>query len=295
MSRDLLARTPRLRLLVYRALFIAAERCPLRPLQLLAFLGGWLGWFCDGHGRRTVDANLAALIPPGHPRARERAARRCYAYFGLSIVDLLAAPRLRTMFERAQIVDPWGVFADPPLQGPAIVTTVHANFETALACTRMRGLLDEVRAISLTHDDPAIDALFHRARARYGVRSILLASGPLHSLRALREGALLGIVGDRDYTANGAPCRFLGRPYRLPIGPAALAVQTGCTIHPAVLARRSHTEFVLIAGRPLRADPDLPADENVRALIQSLADIYGRFLRAIPAQWVAFHPVFPHS
>jgi lauroyl/myristoyl acyltransferase len=187
------------------------------------------------------------------------------------------------------LVDPWGVFAVRPRTQPTIFATVHCNWELAIAVYHHLNLFTSCAVVTLSHRDPAIDALFDRIRSRFNCRSLLLDRAPLASLRTLKDGQHLCLVGERDYSGNGLRVAFAGGSLRMPVGSAALAVQTGVPVVPCLLARRSPTRFVLLIGKPLYADPTRPKTAQVGELTQRLADIYARFISAVPGQWIAFH------
>lgn len=292
MSRDLLAFSPRLRLAAFRAAFAVAEALPMWLSRTVAYLGGILTWLLDHRGRRTVRRNLAHFVPPGCPEALDRAVRRAYVNFAFSLCESFALRALRAgAFQPPQLelVDPWGTFAARPFPGAAVFTTVHANWLMALGAYHHLGLIRSIEAIKLSHGDPAVDALFERVIAPLGCRSLMLDRAPLASLRALKEGRPLAVVAERDYKGTGLPLRFAGEITRMPIGPAALAVQTGAPVIPSLMARRSASRFVLIIGRPVRADPTRAKGEQVAELTRRLAAVHARFIAAAPSQWVAFH------
>ncbi len=291
-SRDLFGPRPRLRRLVFRIAFGLAGTLPLWCTRTLAYFIGSIGWWLDTRGRPIVRRNLAHFIPAQCPEALSRAVRRSYVAFNWSMAESFALSRFSAAsfaVPTVTLVDPWGVFAHGPLRGPAVCATIHCNWELFAAVCHHLGLITGVHAIALSHGDAAIDALFERARNSAGCRSVLLDRAPLASLRALRDGHILGIIGERDYTGNGVPVRFAGEVTSIPIGPAALAVQAQAPVVPLFLARRSATRFVLIAGKPLRSDPGAPKSAQVAALTAQLARLYARFIAAAPAQWVAFH------
>jgi lauroyl/myristoyl acyltransferase len=271
---------------------------PLVPLSLCRiaiYLVTWLIWFCDPRGRRIVAANLAPAIGCRAHGPLRRAVRRSYVSFGFSIVESLHLHQIpaKTLHPpEFTITDPWGLLRDPPIRGPRILATLHANFELAPALLHQRGELETLHAVSLSHGDPIIDGLFDRYRAAAGVRSLLLDQAPLASLRALHKGAVVGIVGDRDYTGGGGFVKICGQRLCIPVGPAALAVQTGAIVVPSFLARRGHSRYQFFAGRPLQADPNLPKREEIQRICRRLAIWYERCLIAAPSQWVAFHPVW---
>lgn len=292
MSRDILAFSPRLRLATFKLGFWIAEHLPPWAGRALAYAVGTATWAFDPRGRRTVRRNLAHFIPPRCPEALGRAVRRSYIAFAMSLYEsfgMRAWKPERFAAPDFEVVDPWGVYRTPPYAGAAVFTTVHCNWELGMAMCHARGLITEIGAIALSHGDEAIDALFERLRARFGCRSLLLDRAPLASLRALKDGQRLAVVAERDYTGTGMAVRFAGQTTRMPVGPAALAVQTGAPIIPSVLFRRGTSRFTLIVGRPVRAAPGAARSEEVAALTRRLAGVYARFIAAAPSQWVAFH------
>ncbi len=295
MSRDLMAASPYLRRMVHMAIFLLVRAIPLSLGRFLARALATVLWFCDRPGQRAVAANLASVLPSRCPQAIRRAARQTYAACAVSVVESLHMRDLAPAFAQAELIDPWRLRDRGLLRGPCIMTTVHINFEVCCGYWLLTRAIEGVSAISLSTGDPVLDDMVYQYRAGYGCCSLVLDKAPLGSLRALRQGAIVGIIGDRDYSGHGASCRFLGHSYRLPVGPAALAVQTGCPIYPALLVRRQHTAFTALLARPLIPDPSRPADAEVQRLVQELADIYGRFIRAAPAQWIAFHRLFAAS
>jgi lauroyl/myristoyl acyltransferase len=295
MSRDALAAVPALRWAVYRSVFALGPWVPLCIARGMGWGLGWLWWWADPRGRRTVAANLLGLA-----RRRGRhlptLVRLAFCRAGLGMAEGLRLGRLpagEAAPPRFRIVDPWRRFARLPLQGPAIFATVHGNWELMPALCRRRGVFDTLHVFSLTHEDPRIDALFHRARARLGIESLLLDRAPLAGLRALKAGAVFGLVADRDYSGHGLWVDLLGRPVRLPTGPATLALQAGVPLVPVLLARAGWTRSVLLLGPPLRPPAGLGKRAQIEALTRDMAAVFSRFLHAIPDQWVVFHRFWP--
>jgi KDO2-lipid IV(A) lauroyltransferase len=291
MSRDVLSRCPGLRLGLYRLGFAVAPRLGAGVRAALCGSAGALVWWLDGRGRRVVETNLAGLLdlPAGHERVRGLA--RCsYRRFLEHLLDTFRLPQLRTPWpRRLRIIDPWGVLAKP-WDGPRVLATVHANWELLAPVLRGLGIRASNRSIVLGREDQRVDRLFERARAAHRIRAVRHDRAPLASLRALREGRTVGIVADRDYSGHGLELRCGNRVARLPAGPAALAVQTGADIVPAMVVRDGRDAVVLIIAKPLRTQAGEPRKAAVQRLGQELGNTLLRLLRAAPGQWVAFHP-----
>jgi lauroyl/myristoyl acyltransferase len=287
-ARDLLAALPNLRRLGMRAVAGAADAMPLGLARVVAYNLATVAWLVDGRGRRTVARNLAAAVPPGE--TMRRAVRRSYTEFALTLAE---ASRLHhdgwLLPGVITVHDPWRVFAARPLRGPAILATVHSHWDMLAAALHRLRLTDGLLAPALAYGDPALDTWLAQRRGAWGCRTVTLDRAPLALLRALRDGRVLGMLVDRDYSGHGLDGVFLGRPTRLPSGPAALAVQTKAPVIPMLLARRSPSSFTLLVGKPLRPDAALPRGAQVADLTRRIAAATSRLLSAAPAQWVAFH------
>jgi KDO2-lipid IV(A) lauroyltransferase len=302
MSRDVFASTPRLRQWAFRLKLAIARAMPMPYGRLVAYAVGHLLWWCDARGRRVVERNLSHFIPGRCREALARAVRRNYVNFCLYLYESFRVDRLPARFYTAPhltVSDPYRVFAAGPLPGPTVLITVHSNWELFPAVTRRLGWTGSIDVIALSSGDPVIDNIFAGLRRSASAESLALDRAPLRTLRALKAGRTVGVVADRDYTGNGLRLPFAGQSMSLPLGPAALAVQTQAPIIPMFLARRGLTRLHLQVGKPLRADPAAPKAQEVDRLMRSLAAAMARFLAAAPAQWVAFHDPWlasePHS
>ncbi len=298
MSRALLAHNPALRRLAFRAMDQVANRLPMAMTRVLATLAGTIAWAIDERGRRVVSRNYSHLIPARCTQARARAVLSSYRNFAIALSEGLRLGRLPEAYlapGRLRLVDPWRVFAHRPIPGPAILITVHSNWELMLAAASRLGLIEQVEAITLSQGDAAIDHLFDRKRAAVGCRSLLLDRAPLAALRALKGDRVLGILADRDYTGGGVVVDFAGAPMALPAGPAALCVQTGAPIIPMFLARNGPGRFLLLVAKPITSRPGAAKTAEVRALTERLARTMVRFISAAPSQWVAFHDAWPRG
>ncbi|MBL7252696.1 phosphatidylinositol mannoside acyltransferase [Paractinoplanes lichenicola] len=103
--------------------------------------------------------------------------------------------------------------------------------------------------------------------------------------RRLRAGRTVCLVADRDLSASGVPVDFFGETTRIAAGPAALAVLTGCALHPVNLW------FTAPGRMGIRVHPEIPVPaegtrrEKIAAMTQALADAYAEGIAAHPEDW----------
>jgi KDO2-lipid IV(A) lauroyltransferase len=292
LSRDVLADRPWLRRFAYRFAFLLGALAPLWFMRTLAYFLGVATWLGDKRGRETVRRNIGHFIPDSCPDALSRCVRRSYINFFLSLAESFQLAHLKPAHFKQPLVtlhDPWRVFAERPIKGPVILVTIHANWEMAVGIYHHLNLIDQIEVIALSHHDQVIDRLLEQRRNALAAKSLLLDHAPLASLRALRDGKVLGVVGDRDYTGSGLTLPFAGEPMSMPVGSAALAVQTQARIVPCLIGRSGACRFKVIVGRPLTPSGVASKTQQVDAMTRALAATFARFICAAPSQWVAFH------
>jgi len=175
----------------------------------------------------------------------------------------------------------------------AILLTAHAgNFELGGILLRSRNL--KVHAVYKPDHFAAVERLREGMRAQGGVVGIPVDGvgfSTLPLVRLLREGALVGMQGDRDFSLNGLPMPFFGREVPFPRGPWELAAMTGAPIITSFFytdeERRFHARF----GEPIRV---LGGRGERMAAIEAGMRTYVAHLEALirrhPSQWYCFYP-----
>ncbi|MEV0769621.1 phosphatidylinositol mannoside acyltransferase [Nocardia salmonicida] len=130
---------------------------------------------------------------------------------------------------------------------------------------------------------------FVRFRESLGFEIIPLtgsATPPIEHLTArLRQGRMVGLLGERDLTGTGVPVTFFGEPTRLPAGPARLAIDTGAPLLPV------HCWFTP-GGWGFNVDAPIDTAKGVQHTTQALADRFAAGIAAHPADWHMLQPVW---
>ena len=276
---------------------LAVSALPSPVAYALADLGGDLWYRLAPARRRLVAANLARVCSAtGRPtagRAFTNLLRTAFRNHARYYVEMLRAPHypLDRIEEFVHIPD-WPAFEKALRGGPGVLVTSHlGNFEPFGAYIAAHGF----RPLSPIEEiEPR--ALYEFLAARRGTGKVDLvplreSTRPL--IQRLREGGLVGIIGDRDLTGDGQRVVMFGHPRTMPTGPASLAV--------------SHRAALLV-GRSLRVGPDryrvegelmeVPNSGDRRAdtaaLVERIAARFERDIGEAPEQWWgAFQPFWP--
>lgn len=100
----------------------------------------------------------------------------------------------------------------------------------------------------------------------------------------VREGRLVAVLADRDLSARGIPIEFFGATTKMPIGPAAIAVDTGAPLFPGTL----WYDGAYAMGRihaPIPVPTEGDREEKIRVLTQSVARVFEQGIRDNPTDW----------
>ena len=175
----------------------------------------------------------------------------------------------------------------------AILLTAHAgNYELGGLLLRARGL--RIHAVYKPDRFEAVERLRERLRRQGGVAGLPVDGvgfSTLPLVKLLREGRLVGMQGDRDFSLNGVPVPFFGREVPFPRGPWELAAMTGAPIVTSFFfvdeAGRFHARF----GEPIRVrgqrgERRTAIEAGLRAYVADLEAL----IRRHPSQWYCFYP-----
>lgn len=174
-----------------------------------------------------------------------------------------------------------------------ILLTAHAgNYELGGILLRSKNL--PVHAVYKPDRFEAVERLRSDLRAAGGVIGIPVDGVGFTTLplvKVLREGRLVGMQGDRDFSLNGVKIPFFGREAFFPRGPWELAAMTGAPILCGLFFMDADQDFHAIFTEPIyirggRGERMKEIEAGMRRYVSMLED----FIRAHPDQWYCFYP-----
>ncbi len=121
-------------------------------------------------------------------------------------------------------------------KGALVVSGHVGNWEIGGSAVAARGIPFD--AVARRQNNPRVDRLVNRARNRLGMTIIPMGGATRASLRALRNGHVVGLVADQDARERGAFVPFMGRPASTHRGPALLALRSGAPVFAAAAVRQ---------------------------------------------------------
>jgi KDO2-lipid IV(A) lauroyltransferase len=255
--------------------------------------GARLGWFSGHvirHRRAEALAALRRSLPELSAAEATAALDGMYRNLATNLIEILradggaedSAPGLFSIEGEEHVIA-----ARARGRGALILMAHYGSWELLAMFAAQRGYTLYIVAKKIKND--AVDRLWNRLRARYGVKVIYARNAARPILRALRENALVGFMLDQHRPhEQGVFVQFFGRPASTSPGLAILSSQAQAPVIPAFIRRRAD------GGHHIRALPALPPppDREPASILrytQRYTTIIEGEIRAHPAEWLWIH------
>lgn len=269
---------------------------PLRVSYCLA-VGFSAGFYLfDRHGRRAVTKNIEQILSargevPAPAEVRRRA-RSTFAYFGKYLVDFFRYAGLRPsdVGTIVHVEHPEYLHQAAAAGRGVIAVSAHfGNWEMAGAVVPALGY--KLHTVVLSQRFEKVNRLFQEQRAKRGFEVSFLGNSAMALIRALRDGAFVGLLADLDFTGHSEQRLFFGRPAHMPRGPAYLAQRMQVPVLPGFVRRREDNSLVLQLYPPIMPDKALTEEIIHARIVSALEDMIGRH----PDQWFVFREYWPSA
>lgn len=266
-------------------------------------LAYWIGlrfadlfYYFNRHGREAVQSNIRQIFEARHAVPAEGTlqglARKNFQYFGKYLVDFFRYGRLSPEQMRQRITIEHPEYLEEAIALGRGVIGVSAHFGNwELAGAVMAALGHEVSAVEMPQQFEKLNRMFQRQRQARGVKLIPLGRAIFEIIRCLRRGEVVGLLGDRDFSAQEERIDFFGKPARLPRGPAWLSIKTGAPVMVGFVLRQVDDSFVVRMYPPIL--PEKEGSED--AIRRKIRDIMEECLGEYPYQWFIFDDFWSNS
>jgi lauroyl/myristoyl acyltransferase len=148
-------------------------------------------------------------------------------------------------------------------------------------------------AVAERIEPPELFDFFVEQRAAMGLTIVPLDAGAGSALlAALRRGALVGLLSDRDIEGTGIEVEFFGESTTMPAGPATLALRTGATLVTGVVYSGPARDHRAIIEPPIDLTRQDSLRKDVARITQEIATRFEGLIRRAPEQWHVFQPLW---
>jgi KDO2-lipid IV(A) lauroyltransferase len=265
-----------------------------------AFLfGGDIAWRRQGRGVQRLEANLRRVIGPQASgeelRALSRAGMRSYARYWMEVFRLQVISRERIVSCTVSPGNGEKAAFEALAAGRGVIFALPhtGNWEVAGAWIIALGA-GKFTTVAERLEPESVYLRFVAFRESLGFE-VLPATGGNSRFgvlaQRLRAGGMVCLPADRDVTGGGIEVEFFGEKARMMGGPAALAVQTGAALMPAVL-------WFEDAGWGVRVFPEIPVPaegsrrDKIAAMTQQMARAFEESIAAHPEDWHMLQRIF---
>lgn len=277
--------------LLLRLVMALAAPLSLRALQRLGRRLGLFAWRFMPFRRRVVLENLEAAFGHELDAHRRRAlAREFYAQLGTTLLEFCGFWRL-TREEIDSLIEVSGrEHLDAALshrRGAVLVSGHFGNWE--LVAAWLAGAVGAVRFLVKSQANQRVDRLQNDLRRRVGVAVIRVDTSPREMIRTLRQGGVIGLLGDQDAGSGGLFVDFLGRPASVFRGTAGLAWRQRCPVVTGFLIRLPDGRHRLEISAPLLPDADWSEEQAIVAITRWHTRQLEEAVRRHPEQYFWVH------
>ena len=273
-------------------------RVPESWARSVFLLAGDIAWRRQGRGVQRLEANLRRVIGPQASgkelRALSRAGMRSYARYWMEVFRLPVISRERILAETVSNGGEQAALAHLAAGRGVVFALPHTgNWEVAGAWIIARGA-GKFTTVAERLKPESVFLRFVAFRESLGFE-VLPATGGNSRFgvlaQRLRAGGMVCLPADRDVTGGGIEVEFFGQKARMMGGAAALAVQTGAALLPAVLCFKGR-------GWGVNIYPEIPVPaegsrrDKIAAMTQQMARNFEAGIAAHPEDWHMLQRVF---
>jgi len=264
-----------------------------RPVARAVGIGlGQMVYLLHSKLRRVGMRNLEMAFPEMSRKQRRKVVRGVFTSLGRQLAEVCLFPRYTAEnVSRVVIYDGFENFERASQRGKGVLfLTGHlGGWELSAFAHSLYG--HPLRFVMRPLDNPYLDSLVRRYRTLHGNIPILKDDPVRELLRAMKEGATVGILMDTNMMPpQGIFVNFFGIPACTPSGLARIALRTDAAVVPGFTI----WDPVLRKYR-LRFDPALNLvrtgdnDADIVANTQLFTKVIEDFVRRYPDQWLWVH------
>lgn len=252
---------------------------------------GDLAWTLSGRRRKVALGNLALAFPEMAPGERRRLARASFRHLGAAACDALSASRF----------DLSGLCRRLALEGWEHLQAVHGRpggffvLSAHLGCWEIAAhvagaYFGPMHVVGRPLDNPWLDRRLEADRRRFGNVTLPKRGAARGILRALGEGAMVGILIDqRTRPGEGIPVPFFGRPCLTSPVLARIALRHGTPVVPIFGLPEPGGRYRFVARPAIEPHAEGEGDEAVAALTRRYLEACEREIRRRPGEWMWMH------
>ena len=254
-------------------------------------------WF-DREAFANAAVYLARRFPEHGRRRLRRDVFRLFVEQGKNLIDRHAM--VAGAFDFDLRIDGYDKMADALAEGRGCVllTSHTGNWQAAMSA--LESLDRTVHLLMRPEDNAAMrDAMqVDVEKGRIQIISPDQAlGGVVEMMKALEQGDIVSIMGDRTYGADGVAVDFMGEPAWFPYSAFLIAASARCPLAIMLSSKTGRYSYSVEIADVLFPSLDRKGDRKgqLRKWVQQYADILQSYLAEHPFQYFIFHDIWRDS
>jgi KDO2-lipid IV(A) lauroyltransferase len=235
-----------------------------------------------------------AVVHARHPARLDRLVRDAFGHYVRGYLELAALPAYARPDRLARVKpDDLSLRDEAFAAGPMVICGLHFGSLEIPALWTTHFLKRKITAPMETIDDPQLQSYFERTRRRTGLNVIPVEKAATELRAALSRAEMVALVADRPIGGAGAQVDLFGSPARLPLGPAALALESDVPVWMIATRRVGWTEYRSRIERIEMPATGIPR-ARLRTFLGNQAAAFERAIADAPEQWwTTFFQIWP--
>ena len=274
------------------ALAVALAYLPRLPAYWLGAKLGDLAYLCLARRRSIALDNLEIAFGAEKSAAERRAiARAMFRNLGEHLIDF-SRMRWLTPGRFQSVVTVEGLErVEQLLERQAGLLLLSAHFGSWELASAIALLLEtRMHVIARPLDNPALHRLVEAYRGYAGCHFIPKSQALPASLRALRGGEIVGLLMDQSsLRREGIPVPFFGSDAYTPIGPALMALRSGCPVIGVFSVRQGRGKHRLVFSEEIQVQRSGNLRQDIADNTRRFNQLIESYVRAYPDHWFWLH------
>lgn len=244
----------------------------------------------------VVLKNLKIAFPEKTEKERIIIAEKSYYHFSRLILEIMCIPKMskdnvRSIVSCNEIPELKSVYEKG--SGLIFLTAHFGNWEFgAISVPMQMGTI--MHPIVKPQRNPYVTNWLKDMREKHGNRVVSLGMSIRETYKVLKEGKLLGVVGDQRGPKDGMRVNLFGRDTAIYSGTAELVLKLNTPMYVLFATRIYGTEYRAFTERIDVSN--LPNDhtEKVKEINQRYMNLLEKYVRLYPEQWFWMHNIWKY-
>ncbi|PKK92274.1 MAG: hypothetical protein CVV64_02345 [Candidatus Wallbacteria bacterium HGW-Wallbacteria-1] len=175
-----------------------------------------------------------------------------------------------------------------PCDGCILLIAHYGNWEVLGAALGQRF---PIHSFFMDQRSGGLETFLNETRRGFGI-TLIDRDDVRRAVRALKKGAMLGVIADQDGGPGGFQTRFMGRPVSVPRGPEVLARLSGVPVIPTTIHRHGVMKFTITFREPIEVSRAPGSNGEHYDFALRMVRSFEHTLSEDPSQWLWFYDRF---